>query len=251
MGTPVRTLQRPVPTLMGKDGTLERPHRHSHAGAWERDVVSSGNIDKKHNNRSEDELNKKRHFIRNKNDANEYDLDFLMSALDSVKIQKDEFIFIASDFFVRQDISDSMKIIETICNKSTKTVLDVVPHTIYKKLRLQEFKTIIDNHIHVMIAELKTLMRFLDKNYSYNSPQLEDWNKLFINFNAKFIAIRYGVGEISRQGIRKYSDIGEIEVLQAEIDTGYEELIKASDKRGFGDILTAKFLAKYYGEIKK
>ncbi|MCP4404912.1 MAG: hypothetical protein GY801_47375 [bacterium] len=47
----VPMLQRPVPTLMGKDGTLERPHRRSHAGAWERDVAPYGSMYKKHNTR--------------------------------------------------------------------------------------------------------------------------------------------------------------------------------------------------------
>lgn len=200
---------------------------------------------------SDSGFKKGRHFIRNKNDANVYDLRFLTAALESVRAEKDELIFIASDFFVRQDISDCQNMLEAISEKSTKVILDVVPHSIYKKLRLQEFKSIIDDRVYVMIAELKTLMRFFDKDYSKDSPQFEDWDRIFANFNPRFVVIRYGVGEISKQEIRKYSDTGKIMVLQAEINTGYEKLNNDFEKRGFGDILTANFLASYYQELQK
>lgn len=192
----------------------------------------------------------KKRYIRNKNDANEYNLSFLSRALNSAGIQEDDIIFIASDFFVRQDIEISQRVLKTIFKHSTKIVLDVVPHTIYKKLTLQEFRNIVDGHVHVMIAELKTLMRFLDKDYSKNRPHNEDWQQIFSHFNAHFIVIRYGVGEISKQETRKYSGTGEIEILQAEIDTGFDKCSKASERRGFGDNLTANFLSNYYKEIQ-
>lgn len=198
---------------------------------------------------SENESDKKRFFIRNKNDANEYEVKFLTAALESIRVKKDELIFIASDFFVRQNISSCKKIVEAVSSKSTKIILDVVPHTIYKKLSLQEFKSIIDDRIQVMIAELKTLGRFLDSNYSKDSPQLEDWYNIFANFNARFVVIRYGIGEISKQEVRECSYPGKVETLQAEINTGYEKIKKASKQRGFGDILTADFLASYYKEL--
>jgi sugar/nucleoside kinase (ribokinase family) len=188
----------------------------------------------------------KKRYIRNKNDANEYDLDFLGRALDSAGIQTDDIIFIASDFFVRQDLETSKSVLKTVFKHSTKIVLDVVPHTIYKKLTLQEFRYIVDGYVHVMIAEFKTLMRFLDKDCSKTRPSNEDWQQIFSHFNAHLIVIRYGVGEISKQEARKYSASGEIEIVQAEIDTGFDKCSKASERRGFGDTLTADFLSHYY-----
>lgn len=185
-----------------------------------------------------------RHLKRNKSDANVYDPDQLAVWLQDTVLAKDDLIFVASDFVTRNSPHESKRIFELLHSASDNLIVDLVPHTIHQKLTLDSLKSLLPSSLAALIAELKTLMYLIDPGYRSNRPSPDDWQTVFHHFHARYIGLRYGKGEISKQQIARKAG-KEIELIQEESDTGYDRCTTYRSKRGFGDRLTAEFVYNY------
>jgi len=189
----------------------------------------------------------KRWLIKEENNANDYDLELLEQSLKLSGMGKGHFIFIVGHPLIRFQPERNQKMFQRAAATGAKVILDIVPHNMYESVPLAEIQESIGNNVDVIIGEFKTLMKFIDRHSTKEEPEDSDWPILLAHFPARFLVVRYGEANIERQAVCKRVGPQGFQVLEDE-DTGYLSAT-TSNKRGFGDRLTAAFLIKYLDKI--
>jgi len=194
-----------------------------------------------------------RTIIQEGNNANDYDTDNLAMAIGLTDIGERDIVFVVGHPFVRFDREYAKKLIDIIAEKGAKIILDVIPHNMYEKVSLADFKYIVGDRAHVIIAEFSTLMRFLGRTNTSDKPSLHEIEEVVTQFSSqissRILIIRYGEGNIEKQTVCRINpERSLLHIIEQELDTGYTR-IPLVERRGFGDRLTAKFLSEHYQEL--
>jgi 3,4-dihydroxy 2-butanone 4-phosphate synthase/GTP cyclohydrolase II len=194
-----------------------------------------------------DESKQERLLIKEEHNANDYDLNRLKQALVHSGIGEKDHIFIVGHFLVRHNRDDARELMSLLSKTKARIILDVVPHTMHREMKLSDFNYAVGDNAHVIIGEYPTLMGLIEPKVEKDTPDNEDWVAMLKTFRSQFLVVRYGKGNISRQTIcTRVGDSG-FQILEDE-DTGYL-YATSEEKRGFGDGLTADFLIKYQEAI--
>jgi sugar/nucleoside kinase (ribokinase family) len=180
--------------------------------------------------------------------ANDYDLDNLNQTIKLDIITKYDCIFMAGHFLTRCGIAHSRKLMEIALSTGARIVFDTVPHNLYSQISLEEFNSVIQNNVEILIAEYRTLMALLGRikdcgKNDKNEPTDSDIHDIMMNFKAKIIDIRYGEADISKQIICTRDKDGETQILERG-DTGFDRCTLET-RKAFGDKLTADTVVKY------
>jgi hypothetical protein len=183
--------------------------------------------------------------------TNDYDLGNLKKAIKRGLITRDDYIFLAGHFLTRCGIEHSRRLMEIVRSTGAGIIFDAVPHNLYTRVSLEEFNSVINDYVEILIAEYRTLMALLGKNPSRGNrdeddPTDTDIEMIMKNFTAKIINIRYGKANISKQitCARIRGENGKDFQILERGGTGFDEC-PPEKHTGFGDKLTAKFLKKY------
>lgn len=185
-----------------------------------------------------------RWLMQDTDNANDYDLDNLEQAIALSSIREDDVIFLITHAFFRRGVKHSADMLKLLNRTNAKIVLDIVPHTLYKSISLEDLNNIIEGNVFAIIAEYTTFMHFLRTEPNKDGPNRSDYISILNNFKTSTIIVRYGFGNISRQTICCSSDFHTYEYLSEAVDTGYESTPN-EQKRGFGDRLTAEIIKDF------
>lgn len=174
--------------------------------------------------------------------ANIYDDRLIRSVIQSIPLSSSDVIFLTSHLFFRAQKSTVDSIFSVIYESNAKVVLDLVPHDLYKKLTFDRISSYITCNIDILIVEYRTVCLLLQKEVPSKIDETIIKQFLF-NLNVHYLVLRHGVGEISEEEIWEKRGQNEIDKIKA-YDTEYESLAP-EERRGFGDILTARIIKKY------
>jgi len=174
--------------------------------------------------------------------TNDYDLNNfnILKKLDI--ISKDDFVFFAGHCLTRCGIEHSKKLMEIACSMNAKILFDMVPHNMYKQISLENFISVIEDHVYLLIGELNTFLGLMGKEQKYE-PTDEDIAAITNCFNARYIDIRFGEGNISQHILIDCREKN-TNILVKE-NSGWEKC-PPEERRGFGDKLTAELFCKYF-----
>jgi len=182
----------------------------------------------------------------NTDTANKYDKKIIERALAKWRIGKEDCLLFFSYAIPRLGVKYCMELMEIFAGTGATLAVDLVPHRLYEKedMVTQQKITLADcnrlfKNVSLLIAEYRSLCGFTGQtpilgDDGYTAPPKEEINRLCNMFLGQCFDVRYGIGEISTQVIYK-KDCGVLECQK----TGYEKCLK-TERRGFGDILTAQ-----------
>lgn len=182
-------------------------------------------------------------LLQEPDSANDYDHENLSQALQLASLGKGDIIFFVAHPFARFDVPSNKKLVATLGATSASIILDVVPHNMYDRLDLRDFKTITGDAVHVLIGEFSTLMRLSGRRQDHADPKIDDIKALFSDFGVRALVLRYGAGNIDKQDIWLGNGASPVP-LEKGRSTGYQTL-RPGEKRGFGDRLTAELLNRH------
>jgi GTP cyclohydrolase II len=193
-----------------------------------------------------------RFIVQEEQNANDYDLENLKQALRLARLDEGDLVFLVGHEFVRSGPDKVKQLVDLVAARKTPLVLDVVPHNMYKSVPVEEFCAALGDNVHVLIGEFRTFMGFLGRKVAYGDedaiPENADIERLFRQFPADVLVIRCGIGSISRQLICRRGRRDGVEWLENH-PTGYERT-PDSDKRGFGDRLTADLIDRFWEDLR-
>jgi sugar/nucleoside kinase (ribokinase family) len=199
----------------------------------------------------------RRTLINDGNDsANDYDIHTLEKAISACHIGKEDYVLFLAYAVARFGISHCMRLMEVITATGATVAVDMVPHNLFqlsdpvshRKISLENINSLFCC-ANIIITEYNTLCGFMGQKPTPGVGTLcelseEDITLLCGAFPGEYFALRYGLGEISRELICKRPlSSTRYEILEIN-KTGYEFLPKER-RRGFGDILTAQLIAKH------
>ena len=148
----------------------------------------------------------------------------------------------------RCGIEHSKKIIDLLALTGAKIVLDVVPHNIYQRINLAEFRHIIGRHVDMAITEYRTLLGLSNVSPGTSEPEEKELTAAASKLKIRYLVIRYGEGNADKQTICVKAEKDSCEIIESK-ETGYTEL-EPMERIGFGDRLTADLLDRHYTEIR-
>jgi len=200
--------------------------------------------------------NNNRIIINDSTSANKYDTKMIEQALVEWGIGKEDIILFFSYAIPRFGVKRCMQLMNIFANTGATLAVDLVPHRIYemedtvtkKKITLADCNNLFKN-VAFLITEYRTLCGLAGQTPTlgidgYTEPSEEDIKYLCNIFCGQYFDIRYGMGEISTQLIYK-KDYGVLDCIK----TGYENCSK-TERRGFGDILTAQSILYVFPDQK-
>ena len=181
-----------------------------------------------------------------KNSANNYDINTIKKTIDTYQIGRGDIILFVGYAIPRFGIKHCMQLVEIFIKSGAAIAVDLVPHNLFaiedaancQKITLADCYELL-KHAILLIAEYRTLCGFLGRTPLYGvdgqtEPSTDEIKYICDLFPGVYIDLRYGIGEISMQLIYKKN-----RGLVKSQKTGYE-LLEKENRRGFGDILTAR-----------
>jgi len=179
--------------------------------------------------------------------ANEYDSKELAKVLEELNLGDDDYIFICLHILPQTsfDIERCKQFFKLLKTSKAKIIVDIVPHELFNNVSFDELKSILSFKVYAIIAEAKTLSGFLKMKWvSHQIPTDEDYLFFKEYFNSKYLICRYGIGNIEYQTTLYSDKNGNLTFLERDTKTGYLT-VPEEEKRGFGDVLTAKTINKF------
>ena len=191
----------------------------------------------------------KRVLIKEDRNANDYDLKNLGDALKLAQLDENDMVFLVGHEFVRSGSAKVRALLQLLkTTTGAPIILDVVPHNMYERVARQDFADAISTDVTVLLGEFRTFMGFLGEALDQDArPDNTSMASILDAFPCKILVLRYGRGDISRQTVIQRQDGGSYQILE-EAATGYDQ-IPDSEKRGFGDKLTAELLKRFHANI--
>ncbi|MEO5371126.1 MAG: PfkB family carbohydrate kinase [Magnetococcus sp. DMHC-1] len=175
------------------------------------------------------------------NISNIYEIDDFEQSLELSKLSDRDYVFLACHFFVRRGLTHSRLLIRQIVKMTNAAIIcDLVPHDMYKDDRIDRkgFLDVVNEGVHVVIAELTTILRLL--GYEYYADDINGCTSYLKDLTVRYVVVRYGVGNIEYQSVL-YREMDGYRVVST-VNTCYSKL-KPDQRRGFGDLLTADLLS--------
>jgi len=177
------------------------------------------------------------------NNANDYDIEKLKSALAATNIRKNDFLFTTFNIYqqTNRKLGHCKVFFDLLNNTGARVILDLVPHNLYEHISLDALLGSIGTKTFILIGEHTTFMNLINKRkgVKYSKPNEKDFNRIKSKFDSEFYICRFGHGNISCQTVFYQNSHGGLSFYKKNQDTGYLK-VPDSEKRGFGDILTAK-----------
>lgn len=195
-----------------------------------------------------DEGDEYRTIFYDADNANDYNYDHLKEVINGLNLTYNDYVFITLYMFPQLsfDLLHCKKIFALIKEVKSNIVIDIVPHTLFNDITYKDLNRIIDFKAHTIIAEARTFSGFLGVDWNNHRIPTDDDYQLFAQkFSSKYLICRYGIANIEYQTILQIEKNKEIIFLERDIKTGYLTLPE-SEKRGFGDVLTAKILKHFF-----
>lgn len=146
---------------------------------------------------------KQRWLIKEENNANDYDLDYLKQSLHMSQIGSGDFVFLVGHPFVRLGIDHTKKLVDMISQTGAKMILDVVPHNMHESITFDQFNHVIEDKVSILIGEYNTLMQLAGCKVIQEHPTPDDMEALFGKFRSRVLVVRSGIGSISKQIVCK------------------------------------------------
>ncbi len=180
-------------------------------------------------------------FEVNPDNANFFDREHFAASLSAAEAAGADLAFVAFNLLRQLPATQAASFLELVRRGGRTLILDLVPHDLYERIELAELRSALGAGVDVLIAEFRTVMRFLEPRCERAEPTADDWQALFAHFPAAALALRWGVDNISHEEIRERLAGGSSACLAALPDTGYVQLPREL-RPGFGDRLTARFV---------
>lgn len=164
----------------------------------------------------------------------------------------DDYIFVTLYMLpqLNYDLEYCKKLFLLLKQTKTKIVVDLVPHTLFKNIKLNDLNYIIGYKVYAIIAETRTYLGLLNNNFVLH--EYENHHKTIANnYNAEYYITRHGKANIEFQTIFHIDNKNKIQYIEKNRKTEYLKQT-SENKRGYGDILTAhtiNFLKQYKNEI--
>jgi len=196
-----------------------------------------------------------REICSERENANEYDAKIAVM-LDAMRLSEKNLVYITTHILIRGTKENVLAIRNSIYNTKAKIVIDIVPHNIYNSTTWDFFCEVFDRPVFMVICELKTILSLHSQwNDTIGEEELIDdrvfeeiLEKVYSSgLDIRYLVLRYGYQNIGKQ--RVYEKRGDKYSLRSDEETGFKKL-EAEKRRGYGEVLTAKLLKKYYYEAE-
>lgn len=175
--------------------------------------------------------------------ANIYDPERLASALSEFRPQPTD-VLVASLHIIDQvegDLAHCKEFFDVLRSAKARLVLDLVPHAIYARWRLDEIAECVGTGFFLIVAEYQTLAGLTGLPATSNE-RLRCVEALSARLDPRYLSCRFGAGNIDAEDL-VFRSARKFTFLRRDHATGYAKL-EPHLRRGFGDALTADDLER-------
>lgn len=189
-----------------------------------------------------DEEQDRRIVINNsQSNSNDYDLELISNTLSKEKSSYADYVFLPCHFIARLGIEHAKQVLEVIKEYAgLGVVIDLVPHDLYNHITSEEFQKLCEIDIYCIISEVSTLATLMNCDVLNKGFLVQS---IFRISTIKFLVLRYGDEGIEYEVIYVRKSKSKFKKI-SDLETGYQK-IEQRNKKGFGDVLTAKFFDNY------
>lgn len=175
--------------------------------------------------------------------ANDYNVDYLRHVIRSNIFDANDYVYLTLYLFVhlKYDINKCCEYIEVLMSIKAKLIVDIVPHNLYLRISMSDFRCLFESNMYMLIGEYHTFLGLMgiEKNVSSNDgPSYDDCIAISEKFHSRFYICRFGYHNISCQTMF-YRLEDKVIFIEKNKDTGYLKLDDVMKKRGYGEYLTS------------
>jgi hypothetical protein len=176
------------------------------------------------------------------NNANSYDSTSLHYALERADLDPGDYLFSSLHILdqMDRDIAACRPFLKELASAQGRLIIDLVPHGLYNFCDKDSLTGLLPDSTWLMIGEFRTFFNLIHGSSQPPPPMptRRQCKTIAKTLRSRYFSCRYGAGNIGYE-ILFSQDLHRQERMPTQHDTGFAQL-RPEQKRGFGDLLTAK-----------